>query len=404
MNTAWSTLSGGTGSNSESVSTGATVYRSQLTDVEFKMLNEKTALAFCNPNPLVQNLVRSDLRDYQQRTAARDHDFQQYLRMRYPGTDFTSLRAINAGWDFHFARYEDIHAATILQREEAKPGSSPYSLLEVARYQSLTPILLMSWWAQQVSNRDKDHLLFAGAQRSFRTLVGVPAAVHDVVTSQTLWPPYTHELVDSPAMVNGIVTECYPGLAEGDRENHNQQAIDLARHGNRFIVLAGIQARNADALQYGDYLYTAPLHGAAGLGVSDFPTLLASTPYQQVTRLALADINERRLLNRMPVPNTAMVYDPSSLGLTEGKRSLYGFAPGLGYYSPGLLMFYLRNGTRYGQVDFLAADDLPHVLPASYKTVILPAVFDLPTSAQMALLSFVDGGGTVLGDLGIGTF
>ncbi len=325
--------------------------------------------------------------------------------MRYPGEDIKSLSAINACWDFRFAKYDDIHIQTILRREQEKPGSSPYSLLEVARYQSLTPTLMMSWWAEQVASRDAGHLLFAGAQRSYRTLVGVPSKIHDVVTAQPLWAPYSHELTDSPATVRGIVTECYPGVAEADRETHNPQAIDLARHGNRFIVLAGILARQVDASYYKNYLYLGPLHGAAGIGVSDFPALLASAPLQQVTKFALEDISARGLLNRVPVPSTAMVYDPSSLGLNEGKRSLYGFAPGLGYYSPGLLMFYLRNGTRYGQIDYLAAGDLPQVLPATrYRTVILPAVFDLPAPAQMALLSFVDGGGTILGDLGIGMF
>jgi len=404
LNDAWSAQSEGTGSGSTAISSGATTYRSKITEKQLNMLDEKTALLLCNPNPLVQKLVKNDINDYHQRTAARDSDFQQYLRMRYPGNDSKSLSAINACWDFHFARYEDIHIQTILRREQEKPGSSPFSLLEVARYQSLTPTLLMSWWAEQVTSRDQNHLIFAGAQRSYRTLVGLPSKVHAIVSSQTLWAPYTRELVDSSATVNGIVTECYPGVAEADRENHNPQAIDLARHGNRFIVLAGILARYADALHYSDYLYTGPLHGAAGIGVSDFPTLMASLPHQQVTKIALHDITERQLLNRIPTPSTAIVYDPSSLGLLEGKRSLYGFAPGLGYYSPGLVMFYLRNGTRYGQIDYLAANDLPQILPARYQTIVLPAVFDLPIQAQTALLSFVDGGGTVVGDLGIGMF
>ncbi len=374
LNDVWSASASGSDAEDDSGDAGnnRTAQRSDIPS--FNILDEKTALKLCNQNPSVLKIVHSDIDEYRQLVAARDTDFQQYLHTRY-----ATLNALNERWRFSFARWDSIRAETIIRREAEKPGSSPFSLLELARYQALTPSLLMSWWVQQVTGRDKTHLIFAGAQRSYRSLVGLPPTI------------------------NGVVTECFPGVAEADRESHNPQAIDLARHGNRFIVLAGILARNVDALRYGNYLYIGPLHGAAGIGVSDFPTLLASPALAEATQLALKDIAQRQLLSRIPAPCTAIVYNPYSLGVHGVNSSPYGFMPGLGFYSPGILMFFLRNGTSYGQVDYLAADDLTHLPLNTYRTIILPEVFDLPYPAQLALLAFVDGGGTVLADLGVGT-
>ena len=375
MNEAWSTTgssAGGKGTASGDEEDTAVGYQTNI--ASFKVLDERTALQLCNPNPKVHKLVQNDIDEYRKAVAARDYDFQQYLqRERY-----VSLDALNQRWKFNFPRWDQIQVETILQREKTNPGSSPFSLLELARYQSLTPTRLMSWWVQQVTNRDKTHLIFAGAQRSYRSLVGLPPSL------------------------NGVITECYPGVAEVDQEDHNPQAVDLARHGNRFIVIAGILARNVDPLHFGNYLYTGSLHGAAGIAISDYPALLAADSLAQVAQIALHDIRQRNLLNRVPAPCTAIVYNPYALGLTGMNRSLYGFAPGLGFYSPGLLLFYLRNGSSYGQFDYIAADDLTRVPLANYQTIVLPAVFDIPDRAQFALLDFVKAGGTVLADLGVG--
>src|SRR5690606_36997136 len=76
-----------------------------------------------------------------------------------------------------------------------------------------------------------------------------------------------------------------------------------------------------------------------------------------------------------------------------------------GFLAPGpdALIFQLRKGTCFGQFDYLAADDLAAVPLARYQTILLPSVLDLPEESQDALLRYVQAGGTVLADIGIGT-
>jgi len=365
LNSSWS----GIDQNGDST----TAHKSNVPSFDL-LTNEQIALKVCNQTAIVRKVVQADIDTYHQYLSARDSDFQQYLHTRY-----ATLKALNDRWDFHFESWEKVHAQTILDREKQMPGSSPFSLLELARYQSLVPARLMAWWVQQVRGQDKQHLIFAGAQRSYRSLVSLPPSI------------------------NGVVTECFPGVVEVDRENHNPQAIDLARHGNRFIVIAGILARNIDAAHYANYLYIGPMHGAAGIGVFDWEVLLNSREHADITYRAMTDIWQRRLLGRVSAPSTAIVYNPYALGLTGMNKSFYGFSPGLGYYSPGFPLSIFRGGTSFGQIDLLAADDLARIPLAKYHTILLPAVFDLPTPSQDALLTFVDGGGTVVADLGVGT-
>lgn len=339
----------------------------------FTAVDVTTAPKLAASIPEVQQLVQQDIDDYLELVALRDREFQQYLSTRYP-----SLTELNRRWTFQFESWDRVRTSTVLQREKDKPGSSPLSLMEYARFQQMCSRMLMDYWAQQILAEDRAHLLFAGGQFSYRTLISLPPSVH------------------------GAFTECYPGVAEVDLDAHNPQAIDIARRGNRFIVLAGVLARNIDPYRFTNYLYTAAVHGAAGVGVMDWAQLTASPPHAESLRAALPDLARRGLLNRTPLPRVAFVYSPYALGPPVGGRALYGYMTGFLHYGPGIVFSNFRQGTNAGQIDYLAPEDLPALSLSRYRVLLLPSVLDFPEDAQQALATFVGEGGTAVADLGLG--
>ncbi len=347
------------------------VYRARVPS--FEVLTERNAVAFDGGQAGIRQHIVADVQAYQQSVHARDADFQRYLRARYP-----SIERLNAEWNFQFEAWDSVRVATLLKRQEQRGDPSPLSMLEYARYQATLPRELLAWWAEQVRARDPRGLLFAGGQYRYRTLATVPPAYH------------------------GIYAECYPGTVEPDLEHHAPHAIDLARRGNRFIVLAGILAERSAPPRCVNYLYEAALHGAAGVGVYHWQTLAQSPGHAAAVAGALADLAARRLLGRVPRPTAAFVYSPYPLGPATLERPLYGYLQGYVHFGPGLLFFTFRNGTCYGQFDYLAPEDLPLVPLARYQALLLPAVLDFPDAAQDALIAYVRHGGTAVADLSLG--
>ncbi|HEX2951934.1 MAG TPA: hypothetical protein VHV83_20560 [Armatimonadota bacterium] len=340
-------------------------------------------LKFAPSDKEIRETMAGDVTDYLKLLKQRDASFQAYLHARYKSLDDLSFEWQCSG-HWQFSSWGDITVDKILARENDQPESSTASLLELARYQALYPAIVMDWWVKQVRQRDPSRLIFAGNQHKYRTLVTLPHSV------------------------NGAVTECYPGYVEADLDSQNPHAIDIARRGNSFAVLAGVLAQNISPTQMVNALYEAAVHGAAGLCVTDWPTLRASLQssqfsYAQAVRVSLTDIAQRNLLNRVPAPRVAIVYSPYAPGHNAGSRSIYGYLANFLYRGPDSVFFNFREGTSFGQFDFLAADDLMQVPLAKYQSIILPSVIDIPDGAQDALLQFTRAGGTVIADIGLGT-
>ncbi|MHB9132338.1 MAG: beta-galactosidase [Armatimonadota bacterium] len=354
-------------------------FRSKVPTLD--LLNEKNVRAWSSSHPAVQKLVKTDIETFHASVQVSDNDFRAYLHTRYDTLDH-----LNLAWGSAFTKWEEINAGVITRPEKKQNPLAPMAAMELAQYQASVPRALIDWWARQIKTQDKQHLTFAGNQTSYRTLINLPPSI------------------------NGAYTECYPGVAEPDIESHNPHAYDIARRGNRFIALAGILAKNTDPARFVQYLYEAPMHGAAGIGVADWPSLAAEfdrqgrlTGHAAVLRQALADMQSRELLCRKPAARLAVVYSPYALGPPNWRRPLFGYMNGLFYYGPGMLFFALRQGTDYGQVDFLAPEDLPTASLESYRAIILPTVIDFPEEAQEALVRYVFDGGIALADLGLGT-
>ena len=342
----------------------------------------------------VPELIRADYTAYQALCAARDAAFHQYLARKY-----LSPAGVAAAWRCKYTwavrGWQDLTQASILKHEHDRPGSSPASLLELASYQASFSPALMGWWSNALLQRDAQHLLFAGAQFSYRTLISLP-----------------HTL-------NGVLTECYPGVAEADIDTQNPQAIDIARRGNQFIVLAGILAQNIDADRLTNAIVTAAVHGAAGVCLTDWPALTDTTQGEATARVrdavqsTFTAMRQLALWGLVPAAKTAIVYSPYLPGPPGGRtHGLYGYlTPSVLFPSARLPFFTFREGCGAGLVDYLAVGDLLNTtLLNRYAVVMLPSVFDLPVNAdprldtQQALLTYArQAGHTVVADLGVGT-
>lgn len=339
----------------------------------FNALTASFANLLMQSNSQWKKLIEPDLNFYEKSVKERDADFIKYLQGRYKNID-----ELNARWDFKFPKWDDFKTEAIMTRENTVPGSSTISMLELARYRIQTAALARELWVKMLGEYDRGHLIFAGHQDSYRNIPGINTSI------------------------NGIVTECYPGVAEADTTTHNVQAIDIARRGNQFAVLAGLQLRNADPGQFSNYLYDAATHGAAGIEVNDYPQLIGNQGLLQAWKNTIGDINARGLINRTPTPQVACVYSPYAPGPGSG-RAHYGYLLHFLYGGPGSLFYILNEGTSYGQIDYISVDDLLALPIARYRTILLPSVLDLPQEAQLALVKFVFNGGTVVADVGLAT-
>ncbi|MHB0935866.1 MAG: hypothetical protein ACYC6A_05700 [Armatimonadota bacterium] len=342
----------------------------------FGSLTEQGVEALANGSPpAIEKVIRRQLEAYRALRAMNDTDFQHYLKRYYQ-----NVNQVNTRWGFKFPEWSRISVDVIKRRGLQQSDPALPAQLDLARYKSEVRRYLLEWWAQQILVRDEDRLVFAGGMTDYRGMSNLPP------------------------QINGVFTECYPGVTEVDPELHNPHASDIARHGNRFIVLAGISARNAEPYQFAYYLYGAAMHGASGIGVNDWDTVSGSPVFSGVLAKSLQDIGERGLLGRTPASRIGIVYTPYAPGqYTSGGRPLYGYMPPFTTDGPGTLMFMLRNGTCYGQIDYLSAEDLALVPLSRYQVLLLITALDTPPIAMQALTQYVSNGGLLIADIGAGT-
>jgi len=323
----------------------------------------------------IAKVIRRQLDAYRALRGLNDTDFQQYLRRYYQ-----NVNQVNARWGFKFTEWTRISVDVILRRGQQQSDPALPAQLDLARYKSEVRRYLLEWWTQQILVRDKDRLVFAGGMTDYRGMSNLPP------------------------QINGVFTECYPGVTEVDSELHNPHAIDIARHGNRYIVLAGISARNAEPSQFAYYLYGAALHGASGIGVNDWDTVSRSPVFSGVLAKSLQDIQARGLLGRTPLARIGIVYMPYAPGqFTSKGKPLYGYMPAFLADGPGTLIFALRNGTCYGQIDYLSAEDLALLPLSRYQVLMLITALDTPLITMQALTHYVSDGGMLVADIGAGT-
>ncbi|MBI2301985.1 MAG: hypothetical protein HYU66_24035, partial [Armatimonadetes bacterium] len=141
--------------------------------------------------------------------------------------------------------------------------------------------------------------------------------------------------------------------------------------------------------------------GAAGVGWSAWPDLAANPARAQAVRHALDEVAAERLAEFRPEPGAAVLLEPFARGPLEDRDGLLGYA-WVGGDGPAAWYDLLDRGTRYGPLAVLTPRDLERVRLDRFGCLFAASAFDLPAPAQEALRGYVEGGGLLVGDLGLG--
>jgi len=312
-----------------------------------------------------------------------DADFQSYLRRWY-----TLPQNLNLLWRVQVTNFNAATMEVAQKIDDSLPVGFGRPSLDVVLYRWTALADLMRLWAEEFKRLDREHLVFTGLLQDYKSIISVPDN-YDVIIPAT-----------------------YPTIAGRDIVAHNPHAVDMARRANQFaampcLMTAGgpgvLDANIRDNLL--NWLNEAFLHGAAGVWLADWkklqetdkPSALAKTLQER-----LKAISDSLIAQALPTPTVAFLYEPIGEGAVWGDNPLYGFALDLSPDEPSYPLVDFRRGTRFGQVDYLSHDSLTSADLTRYQTIIAPFCLWLSPEAEASLARYVEAGGVLLADLGIG--
>jgi hypothetical protein len=146
------------------------------------------------------------------------------------------------------------------------------------------------------------------------------------------------------------------------------------------------------------------VHGAAAVAYSDWEAWQRNPARRDGARRGLDLAWQTGLCFGRSTPTVAVLYEPFGLGDRVKGQALYGYEAGLVEDEPCGILAAFKSGMKYGQIDVLGLEDLLEVPLHRYGTIFAPAAFDLPQEAVGRLQDFVEEGGVLVADLGIGCY
>lgn len=292
-----------------------------------------------------------------------DAGLQAFLSARYG-----DLNGLNRAWGTRFTRLTEVTADRSLALARRHPLGVCPATIDVALYRQQGFTRLMQLWARYVRGIDPDRPLFTGAMGAYRCLISIP---------------------EEYAAVNARL---HPGTPP------NAEAVAIARRSGRFEALAVLPPGNLL-----DAFGAALLHGASGIGVEAWGALRNNAVLRGTLAAALANWRASGCLTDEPRPTTAILYEPFAESYPQPSPLRTGYLVGTntGELEPLLTAF--RQGTTFGQLGFLAREDLAdRSRLAGYRVLLCPMALSLSSADIQALFRFAEGGGVVVADVGFG--
>lgn len=342
-----------------------------------------------------------------------DAGFRRYLQGH-----FASIDALNARWNTRFDDFDAINVdevsnlVTALNRSNAASNSNARSGSKGASSNRETgsretgfhpaALFLADWkrgewsdlvtlWAGTIRGADARHLVFSGACPDYAQLLAMPEGVDVSVSSVG------------------------PSVAENDIVTSNPQSLDIARRAGTHAAIARFSLAGSEDLPpaavaqlLGRWVDAALAHGSRGIAFSGFQGLAENPDLSQVVTKTLKRVKAERDDPDAPIASFAVLLEPLAegaspqLGATPAPRGLYGFGEGLVSGEPSNLVESLRWGTAFGGADFLTPDDLDRVDLSRYSTILAPQLLDCPPDTAKKLEDYVQNGGVLVADLGLG--
>lgn len=310
-----------------------------------------------------------------------DADFQQFLLERHG-----SLEAINASWDASFRSLQSITREAADEHDFDQVHGVGRPTVDLAEYQRQAYHDVMALWAREVRRLDPETPLMTGRISLYRSLTAIPGE-YDIV--QPHFPP---------------------DILEPDLMTHNVQGVQMARMAGKFDVIPWLRVPLPPSEAYAakslrGWVLEAALRGAIGVGLEDWSRIEEMPAWRNNTITNVADALEQRPFEgEQPAPSAAVVHAPYAAG-----HEFFG-APGWGYVKDLLvrdlaeLAFNYRLGTIFGGFDYLTIEQLPEVDLSAYSVIFMPTCLSVPARAGTALTDYVERGGAVFGDLGLGMY
>jgi hypothetical protein len=313
-----------------------------------------------------------------------DEDFRLFLQARYP-----AFEALNEAWGARLPTWAQINMKTPESLDAGALHRVGRASVDLADYKAAAYHEVMAHWLAAIRAADPLRPVLTGRVSLYRSLLSVPDG-YDVIC------------VSMP-----------PSVLEADYLGHNMQALDMARRGGKFAVLAvleppvpGMAAHTDERLK--DWVNLAAVHGACGVAFAPLEALEDGLSIERRQR----DRDQRigsalratagMVWGEQPRATTAVLYSPYAAGFEVSAQPVYGYLRGLLPGQPSGLLADLGRGTRWGGIDVLGVADLASSELSGYGAIIAPACLSLPPEGSEALDRYVAQGGALLADLGLG--
>ncbi|MGI5818519.1 MAG: alpha-amylase family protein [Armatimonadota bacterium] len=310
-----------------------------------------------------------------------DEDFREFLLERHG-----SLEALNARWGTNLRSLQAITRESADALDDEEPHGVGPPTIDVAEYQRRAYHDVMAMWAREIRRFDPDTPLMTGRVSLYRSLAAIPES-YDIV--QPHLPP---------------------DLLEPDLGTHNVQGVQIARMGGKFDVIPWLriplppsEAYAAGALE--GWVLEAGLRGAVGVGLEDWSRIAGTGAWRSRTLGSLSSALEQRPFDgEHPRPTAAVIYEPYAGGHEFFGAPAWGYATDFPVRDLAQLAWNYRLGTIFGGLDYLTMRQVAEADLRAYSVVFMPTCLSVPQAAASALMSYVEGGGAVFADLGLGMY
>jgi hypothetical protein len=298
-------------------------------------------------------------------------DFAPWLTAVYPDP-----KALCASWGLTaIVDYRRLTPEMVAGIDFRRPGQLGAATLDVAEWRMSAVRELQESWINVIHGIDPTRPVLSGRMSRGRSLL----AASD--------------------RLSGLQPEVLPPTAT-TRSADPAELTALAAQSGRFAPCLCLDAGAAPDVLFSDAVRAAG-RGLAAMSFASWPSLRDDLARRGAATLALARLRDAGAAAFRPASGWAILLEPLLGGPALYGPRWYGYAS-MGGDEPEGLLAYLRRGTTYGPPDVLADRDLKRVPLERYGTIFLPAAFDLDADQIARLVAYVDNGGILVADYGLG--
>jgi hypothetical protein len=300
-------------------------------------------------------------------------DFQALLKSRY-----ATVGDISTAWGAGIRAWSMATIERALTADDLVPLSVGRSTMDYAEWRRILFHGIQRVWYDAIHQADASRPVLLGSLDSY-------AETADVL------PEFSGVLIG--ARVGGAPDLWSDPLC----------GLTVARRAGAHSVVLGVPIDRPVIENAELFMKTALLEGAAGFAFEDWPLLRENAVLRNALSETVADLPALDLAHWHPLGAAAYYHLPyADGGTTPGGEGLFGYVKGFSAGSPTLLLRAHAGGSRFGQLDALGTEQLVPEALRRYPVLLAPQCVDLSKDVQATLMAYVQAGGTLVLDLGVG--